>query len=80
VKRNPYREELELAQRQRKKLQTIVNKLETLSSEWTDLHGGLEADFSLLVDAVEPQLTVMDEQIAEWRDSLGEKENCEEPL
>lgn len=49
---NPYRDELKVARSQRRKLQTIVNKLAAMSAEWADWHGGLEVDFNLLVEAV----------------------------
>lgn len=71
-KPNPYRRELKLARSQRKRLQTIVDKLTDLSIEWDGLHGGLEVDFNLLADAVSPQLTVLDDQIAEWAEGLGD--------
>lgn len=69
---NPYRDELKLARSQRKKLQTIVDKLTDMSSAWGDWHGGLETDFYLLVESVSPQLDVLDEQIAEWARGEGE--------
>lgn len=69
---NPYRDELKVARSHRRKLQTIVNKLAAMSAEWADWHGGLEVDFNLLVEAVEPQLAVLDEQIAEWANGEGD--------
>ncbi|EJK1259023.1 hypothetical protein NKZ99_004224 [Salmonella enterica] len=72
-KRNPFREELKLARSQRKKLQTIVDRLNDMSAEWADWHGGLETDFYLLVESVSPQLDVLDEQIAEWAKGEGER-------
>lgn len=71
-KANPFRDELKLARSQRKRLQTIVDKLLDMSAEWADWHGGLETDFSLLVESVYPQLTVLDEQIAEWARGEGD--------
>lgn len=40
-KRNPFHAELKLARSQRKKLQTIVDKLNDMSADWADWHGGL---------------------------------------
>jgi hypothetical protein len=71
-KRNPFREELKLARSQRKKLQTIVDKLNDMSAEWADWHGGLETDLYLLAEAVYPQLAVLDEQITEWARGEGD--------
>lgn len=71
-KRNPFREELRLARSQRKKLQTIVDKLNDMSAEWADWHGGLETDLYLLAEAVYPQLAVLDEQITEWARGEGD--------
>lgn len=71
-KRNPFREELKLARSQRKKLQTIVDKLNDMSAEWADWYGGLETDFYLLAEAVYPQLAVLDEQITEWARGEGD--------
>ncbi|EPL4521223.1 hypothetical protein ACJ0PQ_19715 [Citrobacter cronae] len=71
-KRNPFRGELKLARSQRKKLQTIVDKLNDMSAEWADWHGGLETDFYLLAEAVYPQLAVLDEQITEWARGEGD--------
>ncbi|MDW3779699.1 hypothetical protein QWU01_23145 [Kluyvera cryocrescens] len=74
-KRNPFREELKLARSQRKKLQTIVDKLNDMSADWADWadwHGGLETDFYLLAEAVYPQLAVLDEQIKEWARGEGD--------
>lgn len=70
--RNPFREELKLARSQRKKLQTIVDKLNDMSAEWADWHGGLETDLYLLAEAVYPQLAVLDEQITEWARGEGD--------
>lgn len=44
-KANPFREELKVARSQRKRLQTIVDKLSDMSAEWADWHGGLETDW-----------------------------------
>lgn len=71
-KPNPYRNELKLARSQRKKLQTIVDKLTDMSVEWDGLHGGMEMDFNVLADVVAPQLAVMDEQIEEWARGEGD--------
>ena len=71
-KRNPFREELKLARSQRKKLQTIVDKLNDMSAEWADWHGGLETDLYPLAEAVYPQLAVLDEQITEWARGEGD--------
>ena len=71
-KPNPYREELTLARSQRRRLQTIVSKLSDMSTEWGDLHGGLEGDFNLLVGAVQPQLEVLDKQIEDWSNGRGD--------
>ena len=71
-KPNPFRDELNVARSQRKRLQTIINKLSDMSAEWADWHGGLETDFSLLVDSVCPQLAVLDEQIDEWSRGEGD--------
>lgn len=71
-KANPFRDELKLARSQRKRLQTIVDKLLDMSAGWADWHGGLETDFSLLVESVYPQLAVLDEQIAEWARGEGD--------
>lgn len=71
-KRNPFREELKLARSQRKKMLTIINKLADMSAEWADWHGGLETDYSLLVEDVSPQLAVLDEQIKEWARGEGD--------
>lgn len=65
-KANPFREELKVARSQRKRLQTIVDKLSDMSAEWADWHGGLGTDFYLLVESAYPQFTVLGEQIAEW--------------
>lgn len=71
-KLNPFRDELKVARSQRKRLQTIVDKLSDMSAEWADWHGGLEVDFNLLVEAVYPQLAVLDEQIDEWAAGQGD--------
>lgn len=71
-KPNPYKEELNIARSQRRRLQTIVSKLTEMSEEWGDIHGGLECDFNLLADAVQPQLGVLDRQIEDWSNGTGD--------
>ncbi|NWC63996.1 hypothetical protein [Cedecea sp. P7760] len=71
-KPNPYRDELNLARSQYRRLQTMIASLNRMAEEWGDWHAGLECDFNLLVEAVEPQLKVMDEQIKEWKDGIGD--------
>lgn len=71
-KPNPYRDELNLARSQRRRLFTMVNNLIAMAEEWDGLHGGMECDFNLLAEAVEPQLKVMDDQIKEWKEGIGD--------
>ena len=73
-KPNPYKEELTLARSQRRRLQTIVSNLSEMSAEWGDLHGGLECDFNLLADVVQPQLEVLDKQIEDWSNGRGDRD------
>ena len=56
-RRNPFREELKLARSQRKKLQTIVDRLNDMSAEWADWHGGLETDFTCSLSRYPRSLT-----------------------
>lgn len=65
-KANLYREELKIARSQRKRLQTMLGKITDMAVEWDGLSGGLECDFNMLAEDVEKQLTVLDEQIADW--------------
>ena len=45
-KPNPFRDELKVARSQRKRLQTIVDKLSDMSAEWADWHGDLRLTFT----------------------------------
>lgn len=71
-KQNPYREELKIARSQRKRLQTMVSKLTDMAVEWDGLCGGLEYDFNMQAEDVAKQLTVLDEQIADWGKGFGD--------
>lgn len=67
MRKNPYKEQLKLARSQRKRLQTMFNRLVKMATEWEDLDGGMECDFNLLAEKLEPQLEVMDAWIEVWR-------------
>lgn len=71
-KPNPYRDELNLARSQRRRLFTMMNNLLVMAEEWDGLHGGMECDFNLLAEALDPQLRVMDDQIKEWKKGIGD--------
>ena len=69
---NPYGLELKIARCQRKRLQTVIDKLTDMAVEWGGLSGGLECDFNMLVEEVEKQLDVLDQQIVDWRKGYGD--------
>lgn len=69
---NPYRQELRVARSQRKRLQTIKDKLTDMSVEWDGLSGGLECDFNMLAEEVDKQLDVLDLQVADWAKGYGD--------
>lgn len=59
---NPYGQWLKIALNQRKRLNTMINKLTNIIVEWDGLGGGLEYDFSMLARELEKQLDVPDQQ------------------
>jgi len=71
---NPYGTELKIARRQRRRLQAMVEKLTDMAIEWDGLSGGLECDFNLLAGSLQPQLDVLDMQIRDWSEGIGERE------
>jgi hypothetical protein len=64
---NPYKEQLKLARSQRKRLETMYNRLVEMAIEWEGLDGGMECDLCLRAEQLEPQLKVMDFWIDEWK-------------
>ncbi|EPY5345236.1 hypothetical protein ACXDSS_004406 [Klebsiella quasipneumoniae] len=74
---NPYRQELRVARSQRKRLQTIKDKLTDMSVEWDGLSGGLECDFNMLAEEIEKQLDVLDAQIGDWTKGYGDGREME---
>ena len=74
---NPYRQELRVARSQRKRLQTIKDKITDMSVEWDGLSGGLECDFNMLAEKVEKQLDVLDAQIGDWTKGYGDGREVE---
>ncbi|WP_158780849.1 hypothetical protein [Pantoea sp. BAV 3049] len=71
---NPYGAELKIARRQRRRLQAMVEKLTDMAIEWDGLSGGLECDFNLLAESLLPQLDVLDMQIRDWSEGVGDRE------
>jgi|AKYZ01.1.fsa_nt_gi hypothetical protein len=69
---NPYRQELKIALNQRKRQNTMINKLTDITVEWDGLSGGLESDFSMLVKEVGKHLDVPDQQIADRAKGYGD--------
>jgi len=74
---NPYRQELRVARNQRKRLQTIKDKLTDMSVEWDGLSGGLECDFNMLAEEIDKQLDVLDAQIGDWTKGYGDGREVE---
>ncbi|WP_337048124.1 hypothetical protein [Serratia liquefaciens] len=74
MRKNPYKEQLKLARSQRKRLQTMFNRFAAMATEWEGLDGGMECDFNLLAEKLEPQLEVMDTWIDEWRKGTTDDE------
>lgn len=74
---NPYRQELRVARSQRKRLQTIKDKLIDMSVEWDGLSGGLECDFNMLAEEIDKQLDVLDAQIGDWTKGYGDGREAE---
>nr|BBF83622.1 hypothetical protein [Enterobacter sp.] len=74
---NPYRQELRVARSQRKRLQTIKDKITDMSVEWDGLSGGLECDFNMLAEKIEKQLDVLDAQIGDWTKGYGDGREVE---
>ncbi|EKS7429349.1 hypothetical protein [Enterobacter cloacae complex sp. I2] len=74
---NPYRQELRVARSQRKRLQTIKDKITDMSVEWDGLSGGLECDFNMMAEEIEKQLDVLDAQIGDWTKGYGDGREVE---
>ncbi|MHA0962797.1 hypothetical protein [Enterobacter cancerogenus] len=74
---NPYRQELRVARSQRKRLQTIKDKITDMSVEWDGLSGGLECDFNMLAEEIEKQLDVLDAQMGDWTKGYGDGREVE---
>lgn len=74
---NPYRQELRVARSQRKRLQTIKDRITDMSVEWDGLSGGLECDFNMLAEEIEKQLDVLDAQIGDWTKGYGDGREVE---
>jgi hypothetical protein len=71
-KSNPYRDELKIARSQFRRLKTIASKLAYMAVEWDGLCGGLECDFNILAEEAEKQLDVLDAQIKDWAEGVGD--------
>lgn len=72
---NPYDQELKIARRQRRRLRVMIEKLTDMAIEWDGLCGGLECDFNMLADALQPQLDILDMQIRDWSEGTGDRED-----
>jgi len=66
IKNNPCKTELKIARSQRKRLQSMSEKLNNMSCEWDGLSGWLETESERLAESVDLHLKALDEQIDEW--------------
>lgn len=71
-KRHPYRQELDIARSQRKRLQTMINKLTDMAIEWDGVSGAMECDFNMQAEELQAQLSELDAQIKEWSAGVGD--------
>lgn len=75
MKRNPFSLELKIARSQRRRVQTMIDKLANMASEWDGLSGALECDFNELAEEMIKEATVLDEQIDEWSKGDANRED-----
>lgn len=74
IKNNPCKTELKIARSQRKRLQSMSEKLNNMSSEWDGLSGWLETESERLAESVDLHLKALDEQIGEWSNGTADGE------
>lgn len=75
MRRNPYSIELKVARSQRRRLQTMLDKLTDMASEWDGLSGALECDLNQRAEEMNRQIDVLDEQIKDWSEGNGDRED-----
>ncbi|EBX7641455.1 hypothetical protein GTS13_004381 [Salmonella enterica] len=77
MRNNPCKTELKVARSQRNRLRTIEKKLTEMSSEWDGLSGWLETESDRLAREVGQHLQTLEEQLQEWADGSGYREDDE---
>lgn len=75
MKNNPCKTELKVARSQRNRLRTIVNRLTEMTCEWDGLSGWLETESERLIREAGQHLQALEEQIREWADGTGYRED-----
>ncbi|EBC4877352.1 hypothetical protein C2W27_14490 [Salmonella enterica] len=63
---NPYKENLALARKQLKRLETSRDKFLAMSAEWEDIDCGMIADMEELADNCTKSISVFNEMIEAW--------------
>jgi len=75
MRSNPRTQEIKTARSQIRKLNTMLKKLQDMSSEWDGLSGALEYEIGNLAEAVEGQISLMKSEIDDWKKAPeGEQE------
>ncbi len=74
IRNNPRKAELKAARRQRRQLQSMLEKLNNMSCEWDGLSGWLETESERLAEGVDQHLKALDEQIDEWSNGTADGE------
>ena len=77
MRNHPCKTELKVARSQRNRLRTIEKKLPEMSSEWDGLSGWLETESDRLAREVGQHLLALEEQLQEWADGSGYREDDE---
>lgn len=72
IRNNPCKAELKTARRQRRQLQSMLEKLNNMSCQWDGLSGWLETESERLAESVDQHLKALDEQIDEWANGTGD--------